>query len=53
MSPSEQKCLFLLRALEEVLGGSDNGHVVVCVYGTFPDAISIYLHFVLLYVYCI
>lgn len=31
MSPSEQCCLYLLRGLEEVLGGSDNGHVV-CVY---------------------
>ena len=48
MSPSVQKCLFLLRGLEEVLGGSDSGHVVVCVYETFPDAMSIYL----LFVYC-
>lgn len=43
----------LLSGLEEVLGGSDSSHVVVSVYGTFSDAISIYLHFVLLYVYCI
>lgn len=47
MSPSDQS------GLEEVLGGSDSSHVVVSVYGTFSDAISIYLHFVLLYVYCI
>jgi hypothetical protein len=48
MNPSEQYYLYLPQGLEEVLGGSDNGHVVVCVYGTFSDAIFIYLHFVLL-----
>ena len=31
MSPSEQCSLYLLWVLEEVLGGSDNSHVV-CVY---------------------
>lgn len=36
MSPSEQCCLHLLRGFEEVLGGSDNGHVVcVCVWDLF------------------
>jgi hypothetical protein len=59
MSPSDQYCLYLFSGLEEVLGGSDNGCVVVCVYVcvcvcvTLSDAIFIYLHFVLLCVYCV
>lgn len=53
MSPSDQYCLYSLSGVEEVLGGSDSGHVVVCVYRTCSDAISIYLHFALLYVCCI
>lgn len=33
--------------------GSQHSHVLVCLYGTFSDVISIYSHFVLLCVYCI
>lgn len=50
-SPADEDSLYLLSGLEEVLGGSDNGHVVVCVYGTYSDAISIYLHFVVCILY--
>ena len=52
MSPSDQYCLYLFSGLEEVLGGNDTGHADVFI-RDLSDVISIYLHFVLLCVYCI